>query len=543
MKRIKFKKYQVIILLVGVLLTTYSFKSKFFEVAKQLEIYTELYKELNMHYVNEINPAEFTDKAIKNTLKDLDPYTNYFDEQEVEEARIRREGEYAGIGVSVYYDEKGITLSEIYKGYEADKKGLKAGDIITKVDGQSLQNMERGELSQFLKGTPNSSIQIEIDRQGETKQLTIVREKVIVNPVPFYDMIDDETGYIILTRFNEKASAEVKKAFKALKEKGMKKLVFDLRSNPGGSLLEAINISNFFLPKGSTIVSTKAKVKKWSNTYRASNKPLDLEIPITVLMNDRSASASEIVGGALQDFDRAVVLGDRSFGKGLVQRYRPLSYGTQMKVTISKYYTPSGRCIQELDYANRREDGTVPKFSEGTITAYQTKNGRTVYDGGGVQPDITVGYNKKTEATLELIRSRAIFDFVTDYYYKNPSIASSADFIFNDFKKFQDYLLKTDKTFKTEQEKMFLKAYESLEDEKLLSKEYQQIRKKLNQDKVAEISKNKEYVSDLIKAEILSRYYFKEGSYQNKLTKDKVILEAVKILKDNQQYDKILSGA
>lgn len=543
MKRIKFKKYQVIILLAGVLLTTYSFKSKFFEVAKQLEIYTELYKELNMHYVNEINPAEFTDKAIKNTLKDLDPYTNYFDEQEVEEARIRREGEYAGIGVSVYYDEKGITLSEIYKGYEADKKGLKVGDIITKVDGQSLQNMERGELSQFLKGTPNSSIQIEIDRQGETKQLTVIREKVIVNPVPFYDMIDDETGYIILTRFNEKASAEVKKAFKALKEKGMKKLVFDLRSNPGGSLLEAINISNFFLPKGSTIVSTKAKVKKWSNTYRASNKPLDLEIPITVLMNDRSASASEIVGGALQDFDRAVVLGDRSFGKGLVQRYRPLSYGTQMKVTISKYYTPSGRCIQELDYANRREDGTVPKFSEGTVTAYQTKNGRTVYDGGGVQPDITIGYNKKTEATLELIRSRAIFDFVTDYYYKNPSIASSADFTFNDFKKFQEYLLKTDKTFKTDQEKLFLKAYESLEDEKLLSKEYQQIQKKLNQDKVAEISKNKEYISDLIKGEILSRYYFKEGSYQNKLTKDKVILEAVKILKDNQQYDKILSGA
>ena len=543
MRRIKFKKYQVIILLIGVLLTTYSFKSKFFEVAKQLEIYTELYKELNMHYVNEINPAEFTDKAIKNTLKDLDPYTNYYDEQEVEEARIRREGEYAGIGVSVYYDEKGITLSEIYKGYEADKKGLKVGDIITKVDGQPLQNMERSELSQFLKGTPNSSIQIEIDRQGETKQLTVVREKVIVNPVPFYDMIDEETGYIILTRFNEKASAEVKKAFKALKAKGMKQLVFDLRSNPGGSLLEAINISNFFLPKGSVIVSTKAKVKKWSNTYRASNKPLDLEMPITVLMNDRSASASEIVGGALQDFDRAVVLGDRSFGKGLVQRYRPLSYGTQMKVTISKYYTPSGRCIQELDYANRREDGTVPKFSEGTVTAYQTKNGRTVYDGGGVQPDITIGYNKKTEATLKLIRSRAIFDFVTDYYYKNPSIASSADFTFNGFKRFQDYLLKTDKTFKTEQEKMFLKAYESLEDEKLLSKEYQQIQKKLNQDKVAEISKNKEYISDLIKEEILSRYYFKEGSYQNKLAKDKVILEAVKVLKNSQQYDKILSGA
>ncbi|MEQ6125071.1 S41 family peptidase [Pseudotenacibaculum sp. MALMAid0570] len=543
MRRVKVKKYQVIILLIGVVLTTYSFKSKFFEVAKQLEIYTTLYKELNMYYVNEINPAEFTDKAIKNTLKDLDPYTNYYDEQEVEEARIRREGEYAGIGVSVYYDEKGITLAEIYKGYEADKKGLKAGDIITKVDGQPIQNMESDELSQFLKGAPNSSVNIEVDRQGKLMNLTVVREKVVVNPVPYYDMIDNETGYIVLTRFNEKASSEVKKAFKALKDKGMKKLVFDLRSNPGGSLLEAINISNFFLPKGSTIVSTKAKVKKWSNTYRATNKPLDLEIPVAVLVNDRSASASEIVSGALQDFDRAVVLGERSFGKGLVQRYRQLTYGTQLKVTISKYYTPSGRCIQELDYANRDENGKVPKFSDGTVTAYKTKNGRTVYDGGGVQPDIVVGFSERTEATKELIKTRAIFNFVTDFTIKNPTISAAPDFTFNQFNKFQDYILTTDTSFKTVQEKMFLKAYESLESEQLLSKEYQQIKKKLNKNKVEEISKNRDYISNLIQNEILSRYYFKEGSYQNKLKKDKVVLKAVDVLKDTKQYSKILSGA
>ncbi len=525
MRRFKIKKYQVIILLVGVLTISYSFKSKFFEVAKQLEIYTTLYKELNMYYVNEINPAEFTNKAIKNTLQDLDPYTNYYDEQEVEEARIRREGEYAGIGVSVYYDEKGITLREIYKGYEADKKGLKAGDIITKVDGQPLQNMEREELSQFLKGTPNSTVSIEIDRQGAKRTLTVKREKVVVNPVPFYDMIDEETGYIILTRFNEKASSEVKKAYKALKEKGMKKLIFDLRSNPGGSLLEAINISNFFLPKGSTIVSTRAKVKKWSNTYRASNNPLDLEMPIAVLVNGRSASASEIVSGALQDFDRAVVLGERSFGKGLVQRYRELNYGTQLKVTISKYYTPSGRCIQELDYANRDESGNVPKFSDGTVTAFKTKNGRTVYDGGGVQPDIKVGYSKKTEATEELIKSRAIFNFVTEYYYKNPSIASSKEYAFQDFKKFQEYLSKTDKSFKTKQEKMFLEAFESVDDEKLISREYQQIKKKLNQDKIDEISKNQDYLTDLIQNEVLTRYYSNEGSFGHKLAQDKVISE------------------
>jgi carboxyl-terminal processing protease len=543
MRKVKIKKYHVVILLVTVMTLTYSFKSKFFEVAKQLEIYTELYKELNMHYVNEINPAEFTNKAIKNTLQDLDPYTNYFDEQAVEEARIRREGEYAGIGVSVYYSNQGITLTGIYKGYEADKKGLKVGDIITKVDGQSLLNMERDELSQFLKGTPNTSVNIEVNRQGETKQFTVTREKVIVNPVPFYDMIDEETGYIILTRFNEKASAEVKKAFRDLKKRGMKQLVFDLRSNPGGSLLEAINISNFFLPKGSTIVSTKAKVKKWSNTYRATNTPLDLEMPLTVLVNGRSASASEIVSGALQDYDRAVVIGERSFGKGLVQRYRQLTYGTQLKVTISKYYTPSGRCIQELDYANRNEDGTVPKFSDGAVTAFQTQNGRTVYDGGGVQPDVKVGYNKKTEATEALIRSRAIFNFVTDYYYKNPNIATSKEYTFRDFNKFEDYLSKSDTTFKTEQEKLFLTAYKSLDNEQLLSREYQQIKKKLNQDKVAEVAKNKEYLTDLIQGEVLERYYYTEGSYQNKLQQDKVIKEAVKILKDQNKYAKILSGA
>lgn len=543
MQRTKIKKHLVIVFLMTLILITYSFKSKFFEVAKQLEIYTELYKELNMYYVHEINPAEFTNKAIKNTLKDLDPYTNYYDEQAVEEARIRREGEYAGIGISVYYDKKGIIITSVYKGYEADRKGLKAGDIITKANGQQLQNIKQEQLSQFLKGTPNTSIQIEIDRQGEKKQLTVVREKVVVNPVPFFDMIDKETGYIVLTRFNEKASSEVKKAFTELKGKGMKQLVFDLRENPGGSLFEAINIANLFLPKGSTIVTTRAKVKKWSNAYKANKKPLDLDIPLTVLMNEKSASASEIVGGALQDFDRAVVLGERSFGKGLVQRYFPLTYGTQAKITISKYYTPSGRCIQELDYASRNEDGVVPKFSDKAVAAFQTKNGRVVYDGGGIQPDIKIGYNKRTAATKKLLKSRAIFNFITYYYYKNPSIPEPETFEFKDFKKFQHYLSSIDTTFKTDQEALFLKAYNSIQDQGLLSKEYQQIQKKLTLEKIREVSMNKDYLEDLIQAQILERYHFKEGGFKNRLTTDNVILEAVKILNDKSRYTEILSGA
>ena len=541
----RFKKYRIVILLVGVIFISFSFKSKFFEVAKQLEIYTTLYKELNMYYVNEINPAEFTNKAIKNTLKDLDPYTNYYDEQEVEEAKIRREGEYAGIGVSVYYDDAGITLLEIYKGYEADKKGLKAGDVITKVENQSLQNLERDQLSEFLKGAPNTSLDIEVLRNGQPMKFTVVTEKVVVNPVPFYDLIDEETGYIVLTRFNEKASSEVMKAFKDLKKRGMKNLVFDLRGNLGGSLGEAINICNFFLPKGKTIVSTKAKVKKWSNTYKGTKNPLDLDMPVAVLVNGRSASASEIVAGALQDYDRAVIFGERSFGKGLVQRYRTLTYGTQLKVTIAKYYTPSGRCIQELDYANRDENGDVPKFSDGTVTPFQTTNGRTVYDGGGVLPDVLIGYSKRNESTKNLVSSRAIFNFGTDYFYKNPSISPPSKFSFKekDFTAFQNYILTTDTSFKTKQETLFETAYEALENNKGVKKEYAQIKKKLNQDKVKEITKNKEYLTDLIKDDLLKRYYYQEGAYQSKLTNDKVVLEAVKVLKNKSKYSKILSGS
>ena len=545
MNNFSIKKYFLFTLTIGAIFLSFSFKSNFFEVAKQLEIYTTLFKELNLYYVDEINPAEFTNKAIKNTLKELDPYTNYFDEQEVEEARIRREGEYSGIGVSVFYDQKGITLNEVYKGYEADKKGLKAGDIIIKVGNQSLKNMDNDQLSQLLKGAPNTSLDISILRQGKVIEKTIVTEKIEINPVPFYDLIDQETGYIVLTRFNQKASSEVKKAFLDLKKRGMNTLIFDLRNNPGGSLGEAIKISNFFLPKGSKITSTKAKVRKWSTTYNASKVALDLEIPLTILVNRNSASASEIVAGALQDYDRAIILGERSFGKGLVQRYRNLSYGTQLKLTISKYYTPSGRCIQELDYASRDNKGEVPKFSDGSVTAFKTKNGRVVFDGGGITPDVVVGFSKRNEFTKALLKSRAIFNFTTDFYYKNPTISSIDNFSFSssNFKSFLNYIKTSDTTFKTSQEHLFLDAFKSVSKPKLISSEYQEIKKKLLQAKIENISKDQDFISALIKENILIRYFYKKGAYENKLKKDQVLLKALKILKNKNQYTKILNGA
>ena len=541
MIKFNFSKKTILVLLAGVLFLSFSFKSKFFEVAKQIEIYNTLFKELNMYYVNEINPAELTNKAIKNTLKDLDPYTKFYTEQGVEDARIRREGEYGGIGVSVYYSKLGIQINQVYKGYSADKAGLKVGDIIISVNGQSVKNMERDELSMYLKGTPNSIFSVELLRQGNTIQKEIIRDKIVVNPVPFYEMIDEETGYIVLTRFNKKASSEVKKAFQKLKKEGMKKLVFDLRANPGGSLFESIEISNFFLPKGKVIVSTKAKVKKWSNIYKTTNKPLDLEIPIVVLLNGRSASASEIVSGSLQDYDRAVIMGQRSFGKGLVQRYRELTYGTQLKVTISKYYTPSGRCIQELDYANRDKSGKVPKFSDKGINEFQTANGRTVYDGGGVLPDVVIKTSNKTESTKKLLSSRAIFNFSTNYYYQNPQIESEVDFEFkdSDFEKFTDYL-ESDTTFVTKPEMLFKEAYKTSV-LKNISKEYKGIQEKLFQEKIKEISKNKDIIKRVLTEEILHRYYYQDGIYNHNIKNDLFIREAVNLLDNQDKYREILS--
>ncbi len=543
MKKIKLKKNTILFLLVGTLFLTFSFKSKFFEVAKQIEIYNTLFKELNMYYIDEINPAELTNKSIKNTLKNLDPYTNFYNEQDVEDAKMRREGEYSGIGTAVYYTKKGIQINEIYKGFSADKAGLKAGDIIISIDGQPLEDMERDQLSMLLKGAPKSKVSVEIERQGKIIKKELVREKIIVNPVPFYQMIDDETGYIILTRFNNKASSEVKKAYRFLKKKGMKKLVFDLRSNPGGSLLEAINISNFFIPKGKLIVTTKAKIKKWSNTYKSSNEPLDLQIPIVVLINGRSASASEIVSGSLQDYDRAVIMGERSFGKGLVQRYRTLTYGTQLKLTISKYYTPSGRCIQELDYANRdAKTGKVPKFSDNQINEFKTENGRTVFDGGGVMPDVEIKTSKRTDVTKKLLKSKVIFNFASEFYFKNPKIADAENYKFSntDFKSFTAFL-ETDTVFVTKQERLFKEAYLASENSNIY-KEYKKIEEKLLEDKINEISKNQDIIKVLIEEEVLEKYYYKEGVYLHHLKNDKTISEAVKLLKNEDSYKQILSG-
>ena len=538
------KKKTILIVLIGVVFISFSFQSKFFEVAKQIEIYTALFKELNMYYVNEINPAEVTTNALKSTLQKLDPYTNYFNEQDVEAAKIRREGEYGGIGASVRYSNKDITITQISKGFSADKAGLKVGDVIVKINNQLLKQLHREDISGQLLGVPGSKVSLEIIRQGKRIQKILEREKIEVNPVPFYKKINKDVGYIVLTRFNEKAASEVKKAFEALKQEGIQKLVLDLRGNPGGLLGESIKISNFFLPKGKVIVTTRAKVKKWSNTYLSRESPMDLQIPIAVLIDGKSASASEIVTGALQDYDRAVIVGERSFGKGLVQRYRPLSYGTQLKVTISKYYTPSGRCIQELDYANRDpKTGLVPKFSDSGRNEFKTQNGRKVFDGGGIIPDIDMNRNTMGDTTKKLLNSLALFNFATEYYYKNPTIDGPEKYAFSDadFNTFKKYL-KIDTSFETTQEQSFKKAYLSLDKNEKgnLNKSYSKIMAQLYTAKIDKISKDKKKIKEALKEQIIERYYYEKGVYENKIGSDETLLEAVAILDNNTKYQHVL---
>lgn len=543
MKKIK-NKIIGFSLIVAITLS-FSYKSDFFEIAKQIEIYTTLFKELNLYYIDEINPAEVTERAINDVLKNLDPYTRFYDEQGVEDAKIRREGRYGGVGASIVYREGNLIVREVYKDYPAHKAGLLGGDEVLKIDDILLKDQSEELTRAMLKGLPNSTIKVQVKRQNQVLDFNIIRETIEINPVPFYGMIDGEVGYISFTKFNKKASSEVKSAFLDLKSQGMKKVIIDVRHNPGGLLNEVVKIVNFFIPKNKVVVTTRAKLDKWSNTLKTRNQPLDTEIPIVILIDNRSASASEILAGALQDYDRAVIIGERSFGKGLVQRSRKLSYGTQLKLTISKYYTPSGRCIQELDYTNRdQKTGVVPRFSDGKVNKFTTVNGRAVYDGGGVKPDIKIEKPQTTEATKRLLTSDAFFNYVTYYYYKNSSIKNPDFFQLNEkeFEQFKEYLKKNSEKYQLPSEKALKKVVETIEKDKLNIKlQYDALLRQLQLEKLLSLDKNKEEILDQLTSKIVNRYYFKEGEYQQKIKFDKMIKESVRVLENEREYVSILN--
>ncbi|MDP3313851.1 S41 family peptidase [Lutibacter sp.] len=529
------------------IMVSVGFQSDFFEIAKQIDIYTTLFKELNRYYIDEVNPAKITNQAINNMLQNLDPYTRYYDEQNIEDARIEATGDFGSIGAITLFKNKKLSVREIIKNSPAENSGIKPGDNIIKINDVLVKDFDEKGAAMLLNGVPNSTVNLQIERLQKMMEFTVIRKKVEENPVPYSTMLDAEVGYIAFTTFNAKASSEIKKAMEALKDQGMKKLIIDVRGNPGGLLMEAVKITNFFIPKGKTVVTTKAKFEKWSETFKTNVEPIEPTIPIAILINYSSASASEILAGSLQDYDRAVIVGQRSFGKGLVQRFLPLSYGTQMKITISKYYTPSGRCIQELDYTNRDEKGTVPKFSDVGREKLKTENGRIVYGGGGILPDVESATQNLTKTTETLLNSDALFNYVTDYFYNNKTIAEPSKFNLNEssFVSLERYLINNHSNFETETELEFKKAFQKATLENLNKNttiSYENLLKEIQSEKMKELVKNKTEITHKLTEEIVKRYYNVEGVYKQKVAFDTTIIDAMAILNNQKKYQSILKN-
>jgi carboxyl-terminal processing protease len=519
-----------------------SFRNDFFEIAKQIEIFTTMFKELNMNYVDETNPAELMDTAIKSMLEELDPYTQFMNEQDVEGFKINTAGEYSGIGAVVRNFEGKLVVVEPYKGYPADKAGLKAGDEIIRVGNTNVSELKE-DATELLKGSNKSEVTIGFKRQGESKTTTVTREEIEIDAVPYFNMIDAQTGYIVLSKFNSKASKQTKDALENLKSKGAKKIILDLRNNPGGLLTEAIDVCNLFVHKNQLIVSTKSKVKKFNKEYHTRKNPVDTEIPLVVLINGRSASASEIVSGALQDLDRAVIVGGKSFGKGLVQRPIKLNYGTQLKVTISRYYTPSGRCIQSTDYWNRDEEGKAVIKKD--FNEFHTLNGRKVYDGGGVTPDIALDHLKDNGLTSALVENQVIFDFATNYYYKHP-IENIADFNFTatDYEQFKTFVKSHGFSYETNTEralKDIMRSEEINEFGSQIKADYQTLLEDIETVKLSSLDQYKQSIQKNIEDELIIRYFYRDGLYDYYLKNDQAITEATAVLTDSAHYQQILN--
>ncbi len=541
MRKLIHKRVLIPVLAIFLLLGASSFKTDFFEIAKQIEIFTTLFKELNMNYVDETNPAELMDTAIKNMLDDLDPYTKFLNEQDVEAFRINNTGEYSGIGALVRSYEDRLLIIEPYKGYPADKAGLKAGDELITIAGIDVKDYQ-DDASELLKGANKTTVEVTYKRQGKTYEATIERDAIEVDAVPYFNMVDEETGYVVLSRFNKKASSQTKDAIESLKAEGAKKLILDLRGNPGGLLSEAINVTNLFVPKGTLVVTTKSKVKKFNQSYETRNKPLDEEIPLVVLVDGKSASASEIVSGSLQDLDRAVVIGARSFGKGLVQRPLKLTYGTQLKVTISRYYTPSGRCIQSLDYWNRDEEGNAVRNTQ--FNEFTTRNGRKVRDGGGVMPDIPIASLNTNDMVNALVNNNVLFDYATNFYYAHPDL-QVGDFSLSDtdYEAFKRHVSSSSFDFQTKTE-LALKESLTGQNEEVFNQEVEENTKALllsiEKSKIAALDAFRKEISKSLEDEIIKRYVYRQGLYDYYLSHDEAILASAQLLRDESKYRSIL---
>ncbi len=519
-----------------------------FEISKNIRILSGVYDKLNTYYVDEPQPGELMKKGIDAMLSSLDPYTVYIPESRIEDYRYMTTGQYGGIGSMIQAHGDSILISEPYKNSPADKAGLKAGDVLLEVDGENVIGKTAKEMSVFLKGGAGSELSIKFLRQGAIKNVTFEREEIKIPDVPYFGMLDDKTGYVKLNSFTKTASQEVGNALRNLKDSSaMQQVVFDLRGNGGGLLSEAVNIVNFFVPRDQLVVFTKGRIENMNRDYKTRNAPFDLDMPVVVLVNDHSASASEIVSGALQDLDRAVIIGERSYGKGLVQQTKEIEFGSLVKLTVAKYYTPSGRCIQKLDYSNRDENGKVTEVPDSLIATFKTVNGREVKDGRGVDPDIEVKAEYFSSLSTKLVGEYHIFNYATAYASKNKTIANAEDFHLTDqeYKEFSEYIIskKIDYTTLSKQQLEDLK--EVAKEEKYLEDaqgEFDALLAKLTPSLSKDLIRYKKEIKQILENEIVSRYYYSEGRIIHVLEADKDIEEALKVLNDSARYSKILSG-
>lgn len=519
-----------------------------FEIAKNVDIFVSILKELNAKYADEISPGDLTKTAIDAMLSSLDPYTVYYPESQIEDYKMMTKGQYGGIGALIQQHGDYIVISEPYEDCPAQQAGLMAGDRILSVNKQSMKNRSSSDVSEYLKGQPGTKINIEVERYGQSKPLSfdVTRKEIKFPSVPYSGMVSDEVGYIKLDQFTEKASSEVKEAFIKLKEQGMKYLIFDLRNNGGGLLQEAVNIMNIFVDQGIMISETKGKLESQHNVYKTRFPVTDKSIPVVVLVNEYSASASEIVSGAFQDLDRGVIMGHKTFGKGLVQNVLPLSYNTSLKITIAKYYIPSGRCVQNIEYF--KNDTITPsrtKIPDSLAVAYKTKNGRTVYDKGGVEPDVISPDTVASNLLLALVLNNLIFDYATQYRATHATIPEAKDFRVNDeiYNDFVHFLKDKEYTYTTETEKVMEELKEVAEDERYfkdISALYDSMKKKIEEEKSTELQKYKAEISDYLASEIISRYYYQKGKYVDMLRCDPEITAAKDLLLNQVRYKSIL---
>ncbi len=530
----------------------FSFRSpedNYFEMSRNLEIFTTILRELTVYYVDPTDPKLLVEEGIAAMLESLDPYTQFINEEDAEDYRFMTTGQYGGIGALIGQRDENVIITDPYEGFPAQKSGLQAGDVIRAIDGKSVSGKKYDEISKMLKGNPKTSISITVERMGETAPVTktVTREEITISSVPYYGLLEKDLGYIRLGGFTDDAGQEMKRAVEDLvKKQNVKGLVLDLRGNPGGLLNEAVDIVNVFIDKGQEVVSTRGKVKEWDKMYRSMNPAVDTKTPVVVLVNSGSASASEIVSGALQDLDRAVIIGQRTFGKGLVQTTRPLSYNTQLKITTAKYYIPSGRCIQALDYSHRNPDGSVGKVPDSLISEFKTRAGRKVYDGGGVQPDFTTELPVISSISQSLINNYILFDYATLYKIQHPVISSARDFKLSesDFESFITWQRDKKYEYITDSEKKLNELKEKAEKEKYfdhIRDEYEKVKKLLTHDKEEDLRLNKTEVKELLENEIVSRYYYQNGRIETSFDDDPDILLAVRALKDPVVYKAILN--